>query len=85
MVVIGDISINTSCGEVASIKDVAYVPELTSNLVSVKKVVDKGFVVLFDKNDCNFYKGIDFSFEGEAILHGSTGKHARNVSLFYCF
>lgn len=68
---IGDISINTVCNVVNRIKDVAYVPKLTNNLISVKKVVDKGFTVLFDKNGCSFYKDNDFSFKGEAILHGS--------------
>ncbi|KOB66112.1 Retrovirus-related Pol polyprotein from transposon TNT 1-94 [Operophtera brumata] len=63
---IGDISINTACNVVDSIKDVAYVPELTSNLISVKKVVDKedpnGYYFRDSSNPRSVQKSRDVTF-----------------------
>lgn len=35
-----------------TIKDVMYVPNLSTNLFSVKKLTDKGYCVTFSKNKC---------------------------------
>lgn len=68
---IGDILINTSTN-IDTISDVVYVPNLNTNLLSVKQAVDKGLVVLFDKNNCTFYKSDTFSFTGDPVMRGSS-------------
>lgn len=68
---IGDISINTPENVINKITDVAFVPDLKANLLSVQKAVDKGLICIFDKNGCNFYKSDNFHFTGDSILHAS--------------
>lgn len=68
---IGNVSINTTQGVINNISDVVLVPELKTNLISVKKAVEKGYCVVFDKTGCNLYNSDQFSFKGESILHGS--------------
>ncbi|KAG6451136.1 hypothetical protein O3G_MSEX006950 [Manduca sexta] len=67
---VGDVSIDTNNG-VCRISDVVHVPRLNCNLLSVKQVVEKGFLVNFDKNGCNFYKTDDVSYLNNAAFHGS--------------
>ena len=38
------------------LKDVLYVPEITANLLSIAKLCDAGFKILFTKERCNVYK-----------------------------
>lgn len=66
---VGEVKFSTKDGIVGTISNVSIVPKLNSNLISVKKAVDKGFTVVFDKEGCNFYT--DFSCTGNIVLHGS--------------
>lgn len=68
---IGNISINTPENVVNRISDVAFVPDLKANLLSVQKAVDKGFICVIDKSGCNFYKNNSFRFTGDSVLHAS--------------
>ena len=52
---IGDCRLNLNCGGSVlecTIKDVLYVPEMQGNLLSVHKLVQKGFCVSFDNEGC---------------------------------
>lgn len=40
-----------------TLKDVLYVPKLEENLISVKRLTEKGFRVNFDKDKCQIIKG----------------------------
>ena len=68
---IGNIYISSSSVKVNKISDIVHVPNLHSNLISVKKATEKDFVIVFDKNGCNFYNSTDFSCTGNVVLHGS--------------
>lgn len=68
---IGKIAINTDTS-VKALNDVIYVPNLQTNLLSVKQAVEKGFTVMFDKTGCKFFDSKNFSFAGDPILYGSS-------------
>lgn len=48
-----------------NIDNVAFVPGLSVNLLSVSKIVDKGYLVCFDKKGCKIYE------KGSCLLRGS--------------
>lgn len=66
----GDIAIS-GIPNINKVKDVIFVPGLHCNLISVKKSVDKGYTIIFDKRGCNFYKNIDVTYTANSILQGS--------------
>lgn len=69
---VGEIAINNTISNVNKITDVMYVPKLKSNLISVKKAVEKGFSILFDKSGCNFFDSSTFSFTGDSVVSASS-------------
>lgn len=68
---IGDISIKTPANLINRISDVAFVPDLKANLLSVQKAIDKGFTCVFDTKGCTFYKSNTFHFSGDSVIHAS--------------
>lgn len=63
----GDVQIDladNSC--VKTITDVVYVPKLSTNLLSVSKMVEKGLSVIFSNRGCQIY-GTNCKVEGEVI------------------
>lgn len=68
---IGNISISTPQNFVKTINEVAFIPDLKVNLISIQKSIEKGFVCVFDKNGCNFYKNNSFCITGDSVLHAS--------------
>lgn len=50
-----------------TLSDVHYAPDLTTNLLSVDVITEKGGVVIFDKN------GVTFTHEGKVVLKGIKG------------
>ncbi|XP_038111627.1 uncharacterized protein LOC119767327 [Culex quinquefasciatus] len=48
----GTAVINTTCGEEINVTDVQLIPGLAANLLSVSKIVDKGYTVVFRRNGC---------------------------------
>lgn len=50
----GDVSVELTTGTV-TIEDVTYVPEVPHNLLSVKKIADKGYTIVFDSNGGRIY------------------------------
>lgn len=51
------------------VSDVLHVPELSTNLVSVSKAMQKGIRVVFEKEECWF------SLEGETVAYGRLSKN----------
>lgn len=39
------------------LKNVLYIPRLDGGLISVLKIIEHGFRVIFEKNDCTIYRG----------------------------
>ena len=54
-----------------TVTDVAYVPSLTANLLSVSKMVEKGHVVVFNKNGCTGYMESTYEVNGDVTFTGS--------------
>lgn len=48
----GNAVINPTCGEDISVNDVQLIPGLAANLLSVGKIVDKGYTVVFSRKGC---------------------------------
>lgn len=67
---VGEVKLETRNGTKV-ISDVVLVPELKTNLLSVSKMVKKGYAVTFAKNGCTVYKQMGFSVSGEAIVTAS--------------
>ncbi|KOB73565.1 putative retrovirus-related pol polyprotein from transposon tnt, partial [Operophtera brumata] len=51
---VGDLMVNFG-NEVRQLKNVLYVPQLATNLMSVSKFVESGFTVEFNGNGCSIY------------------------------
>jgi hypothetical protein len=51
----GTIAVKTKQGQVKHINDVLYVPGLAHNLLSVGKLIEKGYLVVFKNNECIIY------------------------------
>lgn len=64
--------------ELSSIKNVLFVPELSTNLISVSKAVDKDITVVFDKRGCNMYNNNNVKVVGKPVGHAT-----RNVGGLY--
>lgn len=62
----GTAVISPTCGEEISVNDVQFVPDLAANLLSVGKIVDKGYTVVFSRKGC---KVIDE--DGTCVATGS--------------
>ncbi|KAF6203143.1 hypothetical protein GE061_003559 [Apolygus lucorum] len=70
-----------SCGDVrmklsndsseTTIRDVLYIPELNTNLLSVGKIVDKGKVVIFSKEGCKIFDEDSCEVQGDATAQGT--------------
>lgn len=52
------------------ISDVLYVPDLSSNLLSVNKLVDRGFITLFSRDGCAVYRENDCDINGSIVFSG---------------
>jgi hypothetical protein len=61
----GTVNLSTS-GEI-KMNNVYYMPGLTSNLMSVGCMADKGFILVFDKEQCLVYKGGTNQIVGRGI------------------
>jgi hypothetical protein len=48
------------------VSDVIYVPQLSTNLLSVSRMVEKGLVVTFSTGECKIYHQNDYSIHGDA-------------------
>jgi len=48
----GDITVETKGGTSKLIKDVLYVPSLSQNLLSVGQLIEKGYMLTFDRDKC---------------------------------
>lgn len=68
----GFVKLNTDYRTI-NLSDTLYIPSLTSNLLSVSKITDKGFKVLFEKNIASVYDDT-----GDVIL-----KAKKNNGLYY--
>lgn len=62
----GTAVVSPTCGEEISVNDVQFVPDLAANLLSVGKIVDKGYTVVFSRKGC---KVIDE--DGTCVATGS--------------
>jgi hypothetical protein len=67
----GTVNLSTS-GEI-KMSNIYYVPGLTSNLISVGCMTDKGFILVFDKDQCLVYKGGTNQVVGRGIQDQCTG------------
>jgi hypothetical protein len=47
-----------------TITDVMHVPNISVNLLSVSKIADKGFILIFDKHECRVYRESDVTVKG---------------------
>lgn len=56
--VLGKTNINLDQNDI-EVNNILYVPELAANLLSVKKIVDKGNTVLFNKEGCSIFNNND--------------------------
>lgn len=56
--------------ECVAVSDVQLIPELTANLLSISKIVEKGYSVTFRDTGCEVYNG-----DGVVV---ATGKHENN-------
>lgn len=65
-----DIAVN-GCSEPVVLKNVMYVPNLSSNLLSVSKITDKGLIVVFDDLKCTVYCKSNFKISGNVIVTGN--------------
>jgi len=65
-----DISVN-GYDEDVIVKDVMYVPDLSSNLLSVSKITEKDLVVVFDDKNCKVYNKSNFKVSGDVQVTGS--------------
>ena len=54
-----------------TVKNVIHVPNLATNLLSVSKVTEKGYVVTFDKHGCKVYDENLISFDVAPELTGT--------------
>lgn len=70
----GKVNIICNKNEVA-VNDTLFVPELSTNLLSVNKLVESGYTVVFNKFGCNFYNNPD--------IVGSSIGHAKNHNGIY--
>ena len=62
----GTAVLNTTCGEEINVYDVQFTPGLAANLLSVSKIVDKGYTVVFRRNGCEV-----LDEEGACVATGS--------------
>lgn len=60
----GDVPVYVKEG-LKTIQSVVYVPELSTNLLSVSKMVEKGHVVVFSSRGCKIYHENDFNVDGD--------------------
>lgn len=67
----GNISVNLKDSNINKICDVSYVPGLTTNLISVSKLTDKGMIVVFDEKCCKMYTTDSIKFIGEPLCTAS--------------
>jgi hypothetical protein len=67
----GTVNLSTS-GEI-QMDNVYYVPGLTSNLMSVGCMADKGFILVFDKDQCLVYSGGTNQVVGRGVRDQLTG------------
>lgn len=67
---IGNVSVHVNEGS-KLITNVAYVPSLSTNLLSVSKVVGMGMVVVFSKEGCKMYHENDCIIRGNVRITGS--------------
>lgn len=67
----GNISIKCIAGE-GVIRNVSFVPDLAANLLSVSRLVDGGYKVLFSEDGCNIYgDSCSVSADEEPVFHAS--------------
>jgi transposase InsO family protein len=70
--VLGTGSVNLGPSAEININDVYYVPGLTRNLLSVGKIADAGYVLVFDKDKCLVYDGLN-NIVGKGMRELDTG------------
>lgn len=65
---VGDVNLTLENYNDKSIKDALYVPNVAANLLSVSKVAEKGYVLVFDINKCHIYRKDNVSVTGSCDL-----------------
>lgn len=65
---VGDIELYIENSNKVTVKDVLYIPELATNLLSVNKITEKGKIVVFDKDSCRIYSENDCRIEGNSDI-----------------
>lgn len=62
---IGDLKCNLNDKQAMVIKDVTYVPNLSTNLLNVSTMVKRSLILTFTKQGCQIYSVEDFAIRGE--------------------
>ena len=77
---VGDLILNGK-NNLKEIQNVAYVPGLTSNLLSVSSITQSGLCTVFDKTGCGIYFPEDVIVKGKPILHTQESNGTYKVKL----
>lgn len=70
----GNVQVNLIQGKRVTSKiitHIAYVPSVATNLLSVSKLTEKGYAVVFDKNGCKAYDDSCFKVQGKEEFSGT--------------
>lgn len=62
---IGEVIVNLNDNEEKIITDVMYVPDIAANLLSVSKLTEKGWIVVFDNEKCRIYNKDECKIQGK--------------------
>ena len=62
---VGKIDLRLNNENIETATNVLYVPNLSTNLLSVKKMTEKGYSVVFDKKPCKVYDASSFQASGD--------------------
>lgn len=68
---VGDVSIDLITGQVSKIENVAYVPGLATNLLSVSSMTMKGYTVVFDLEGCKIFVNLRSKTTGNVVASAS--------------
>ena len=69
----------TECGTLGILKDVLYVPGISSNLFSVSCAAEKGVVTVFDRHGVSLYSESEFTSVGVPFMTGAMQKGMYNL------